>query len=250
MGLKKQLALSIAGLLLCGAVSAADIRIAVASNFSNTMHELGAAYNTTTGHSLKISSASTGKLYAQIKNGAPFDMFFSADAHRAQLLVDEGLGLANSLRSYALGQLVLISSISPNKESCINSLSASQVKRIAIANPVTAPYGLAAQQTLQALGLWQTSQSKLVRGENIAQTLQFFHSGNAQIGFIAKSQLHDYPLPSNACAWDVPSQHYQSVEQKMVVLKKSAHKPQVVDFAEFMRSEPALNIIKQYGYQL
>lgn len=250
MPLKKQLILSFAGLLLCINASASDIKIAVASNFGNTMQELSTAYTLATGNSLKISSASTGKLYAQIKNGAPFDIFFSADAQRPQLLVDEGLGLASSLRNYALGQLVFISSIPSAEKSCIGSLSASQVKRIAIANPVTAPYGLAAQQTLQALDLWETNQGKLVRGENIAQTLQFFHSGNAQIGFVAKSQLQDYPLPSNACAWDIPNHHYQSIEQKMVVLKRSSHKPQVIRFSEFMQSEQALTIIKKYGYRI
>jgi len=250
MELKKQLFLSITGLLLCIDASASDIKIAVASNFSSTMHELSSRYTAATGNTLKISSASTGKLYAQIKNGAPFDIFFSADAQRPQLLVTEGLGVASSLRNYALGQLAFISSVGSAAGSCVASLSALQVKHIAIANPLTAPYGLAAQQTMQALGLWEESQRKLVRGENIAQTLQFFHSGNAQIGFVAKSQLLNYPLPNKSCVWDIPNQHYQAIEQKMVVLKKSAHKPQVSAFTQFMLSEQAQQIIKKYGYRI
>lgn len=248
MKLKNICTLSAFGLLLCFKATAADLYIAVASNFNGAMQELGSAYTATTGHSIKISSASTGKLYAQIKHGAPFDIFFSADAQRPQRLADEGLGLASSLRTYALGQLVFISNIASTVKSCAASLSALQVKRIAIANPVTAPYGLAAQQTLQSLGLWDANHSKLVRGENIAQTLQFFHSGNAQIGFVAKSQLINYSLPSSTCVWSIPSRYYQPIQQQMLVLKKSVHKPQVTDFVAFMQSKNAIQIIKKHGY--
>ena len=240
--------LSILGLLLCFQATASDLYIAVASNFSNTLNELSKAYTASTGHTIKSSSASTGKLYAQIKNGAPTDILLAADIQHPQLLIEENFGLYNNLHHYAQGQLVLINRIKNYNKSCQSNLSKSEVKYIALANPAIAPYGLAAQQALQSLGQWNINRHKIILSENITQTLHFFHSANAQVSLIAKSQLYNYTMPQNSCTWEIPLTHYQAIKQTMLILKKSANKPQVTAFIKFMKSKQAIHIIKKHGY--
>ena len=232
---------------------AADIHVAVASNFATTMRRLATVYQAETGFSLRFSSASTGKLYAQIKNGAPYDVFLSADDERAERLVDEDIGVRESLRTYATGQLVLVSNIATQvdlrNEPCDRLFYSDRVKRFAIANPGTAPYGLAAQQTLQNIGAWDQVRPKLVRGENISQAFQFVESGNAQAGFVAKSQLHSYAGENiSKCRWDVPPDQHQPIEQKMVVLKASSEKPAVEAFENFIAGDLAAAIMEEFGY--
>ena len=226
----------------------ADIlNAAVASNFTHTMRLLASDFQKTSGHTVKISSASTGKLYTQIIYGAPFDMFFAADEARANLLIKAGKAHVEMSHIYAQGKLVLISNIKPMNQ-CTDILHASKIRYLAIANPKIAPYGAATQQVLQKLNKWASLKNKLVLGENIAQTLQFIATGNASAGFVAKSMLNTLPQTNYACKWDVPVNMHSPINQKMVVLSKSENKPAVRAFWQYIQSKSALNIIKNNGY--
>ncbi len=238
-------------LFICGAsfASAETLLVAVASNFTATLQDIALAYHAQTGHTLKTSSASTGKLYAQIQHGAPFDVFMSADEKRADMLVHEGKANAGFARVYALGKLVFISNIEPVGD-CVSVLSSADLKWLAIANPDTAPYGSAAQQVMEKLNLWDKLQARLVMGENIAQTLQFVSSTSANAGFVAKSLLSGDAIIKRACEWEVPIDLYAPVRQKMVVLKQSQDKPAVSAFWQFMQSAKAASIIRNHGYDV
>ena len=234
-------------LITSSQVYADDLNIAVASNFAHTLQSLAVDFESKTSHQLHISRASTGKLYTQINHGAPFDVFFAADERRPELLIAEGKATAELSRTYAIGKLVLISNINQNK-TCRDILDNPSLKRLAIANPKTAPYGLAAQQTLKKLRLWKTLKAKLVMGENIAQSLQFISTGNAQAGFVAKSMLlQDTEIKFN-CQWDVPADMHEAIKQKMLVLTKASNKPAARAFWQYMQSDDAKTIIKNSGY--
>lgn len=223
-----------------------NINIAVASNFSHTLQMLADDFKAKTGHQLRVSSASTGKLYTQINHGAPFDVFLSADEDRADRLIAEGKARTELGRVYAVGRLTLLSNIKTEKD-CQDILGSTELKRLSIANPKTAPYGAAAQQTLEKLQRWENVNTKLVMGENIAQTLQFVSTGSASAGFVAKSMLQGAKIES-ACEWDVPANMHEPIKQKMVVLDASADKPAVKAFWQYMQSDAATAIIKNSGY--
>lgn len=226
-----------------------SLNVAVASNFAGTLHKLAERFKSKSGHEVLVSSASTGKIYAQIKNGAPFDVFMSADEARADLLVKEGEGDAGHAAIYAVGKLAFISNIAmPGK--CQDVLSDARLRHLAIANPQTAPYGVAAQQVMQHLGVWDKLQGRLVLGENIAQTLQFVVSGSADAGFVAKSVLADDAAVKRACEWAVPDDLYSPINQKMVLLNRSKDKPAVLAFWDFMSSAEAAGIIRAGGYDV
>lgn len=241
------------GLLMVGsqtfAASSDSLNVAVASNFAGSLHLLAERFEENTGYHVKLSSASTGKLYTQIHNGAPFDVFMAADEVRPDMLVAEGKADAAYAATYALGKLVLVSNIAVGGE-CRDILSADELKHLAIANPKTAPYGAAAQQVLEHLGHWEKVKRKLVMGENIAQTLQFVATTSAEAGFIAKSMLIGNTRIKPACTWNVPDDLYSPIAQKMVVLKSSQQKPAVIAFWKFMRSPEAAVIIRDNGYDV
>lgn len=230
-------------------VQADTLNVAVASNFTYTLRLLAQDFNTRTGHQLRTSSASTGKLYTQIKNGAPFDIFLAADEDRPDRLVTEGNAAAEFARIYAIGKLVLLSNLEPEK-TCQDILDNPKLKRLAIANPNTAPYGAAAQQTLQNLQRWDSVQSRLVMGENIAQPLLFVSTGSANAGFVAKSMLLQGTKINSTCEWDIPAEMHYPINQKMVVLKKSSHKPASRAFWNYMNSAEASEIIINSGYDV
>lgn len=234
--------------------AAADtLIVAVASNFAGTLQKLADRFKETSGHEVLISSASTGKIYAQIKNGAPFDIFMSADETHVDKLVREGQIEANPTAIYAIGRLVFISNIAPVVASagkCQDVLAAAKLKHVAIANPQSAPYGAAAQQVMQHLGVWDKLQSQLVMGENIAQTLQFVASTSADAGFVAKSSLMGDTAVARACEWEVPADLHTPLSQKMGVLKSAKNKPAVRAFWQFMQSVEASTIIRDGGYDL
>ncbi len=239
---------------LSGSLLAADLRVAVASNFKYTLQKLAAGFKVKTGHELIISSASSGKLYAQIKHGAPYDVFLSADEKLPDLLIRDKIASSESAYIYALGKLVLVSNIEASN-GCENAISSNRLKHLAIANPAIAPYGLAAKQVLQKLDVWRQLQSRLVMGENAAQTLQFVATKNAQAGFVARSMLNTAMFNMGtqinyACTWDVPGDMYSPIKQKMVVLNKAKGKPAVVSFIQYMQSVPAKEIIKVSGYDV
>lgn len=230
--------------------AAADtLIVAVASNFAGTLQKLADRFKETSGHEVLISSASTGKIYAQIKNGAPFDIFMSADEAHVDKLVREGQLEASPTAIYAIGKLVFISNL-PAAGRCQDVLADAKLGHVAIANPQSAPYGMAAQQVMQYLGVWDKLQSKLVVGENIAQTLQFVASTSADAGFVAKAGLMGETAVARACEWEVPADLHTPLSQKMGVLKSAKNKPAVRAFWQFMQSVEASTIIRDGGYDL
>jgi molybdate transport system substrate-binding protein len=188
---------------------------------------------------------STGKHYAQIKNGAPFDAFFAADVRRPELLEKEGVALPGSRFTYAIGKLVLWSPKTGYVDPDASILERGEFHHLAIANPKLAPYGKAAQEILQALGLWDRHSGRLVRGENIGQTFQFVDSGNAEFGFVAYSQVKHPNQPIKGSFWEVPQSLYTPIKQQAVLLKD---KEAARVFLSFVRSDEALKIIHDYGY--
>lgn len=236
-------------LLVSTQTYAGNISVAVASNFSLTLHTLAEDFESKTGHQLRISSASTGKLYTQINHGAPFDVFLSADELRPERLIAEGKASAELSLTYAIGKLVFISNI-PAEKNCIDVLDSPALKRLAIANPKTSPYGLAAKQTLENLQRWKTIKPKLVTGENIAQSLQFVITGNASAGFVAKSMLQQDTKNNAACEWPVPSDIHEPIKQKMLILTRASSKPAARAFWQYIQSDDAKTIIKNSGYDV
>ena len=230
-------------------VSADVLNVAVASNFTKTLKDLAADFESQTGHRVRVISGSTGKLFTQVKHGAPFDVFLAADEKRPELLVAEGLADASSDHVYARGRLVFVSNISP-LDTCQDVLMSPELIRLSIANPKTAPYGLAAKQVLQQLSVWESLKAKLVRGENIAQATQFVSTQNAQAGFIARSLLQLDKYIEYKCTWDVPLNMYAAIKQKMVVLSASKMHQVAREFHRYIQSERAKKIIRQAGYDI
>jgi molybdate transport system substrate-binding protein len=227
------------------ALSGDRVTVAVASNFSRAAAELSEQFADDTGITVRISNGSTGKLYAQILNGAPFDVFLAADAERPILLEQSGHAVAGTRATYAEGALVLWSGEAGD---CPAALRDEHGGRVALANPATAPYGKAAIEYLSAEGLWDMVSGRTVYGENINQALQFVATGNATIGFIAKSQLGAPQLPRAACTWELPASSYSSLEQQAVLLTRAADNEGALRFIEYLRSEAAHEILTRHGY--
>ena len=229
-----------------------EIKIAVASNFYPTMKELVTHFesitpNSDTTNNIVLISGSSGKHYAQILNGAPFDLFFSADKLRPNMLEKEEVFNNQSRFTYALGKLALWSPFNEYVDSDGQVLYNDDFRFIAIANPRIAPYGIASKETLTSMNLWQDMEEKLVRGENIAQTFQFAKSGNAKLGFVSYSQILSLNSSSEGSYWLVPQDMYQPIEQQAILLKDSSLGK---DFLSFIMSNEALDIIKRNGYDL
>jgi len=227
-------------LLLSLPVNAETLRLAVAANFTAVLEQLVTTFDPEQQHDISISSASTGVLYTQITRGAPFDIFFAADRARPERLEAEGLILPGSRRTYAIGQLALW-----QPKHAPQSVTDLLPGRLAIANPDTAPYGLAAQQTLQANGQWEPK--RLVQGTNIAQAYQFVDSGNVDQGFVALSLLLQQQVPAKH--WiAVPGHLHDPIEQQLVQLKRSENNPLAERFLLFLSTPTARELIKQRGY--
>jgi len=239
-------------LVLFGPAAFAEaLTIAVASNFTRPAQALAAHYEETSGNPVRITTASTGKLYAQIENGAPFDILLAADADRPKMLEDSGLGAAHTRFSYAIGSLVLWSQDAAlANENCRLLLENLDMRRLAIANPLTAPYGLAAKQFLEAENLWESVEPQLVYGENIAQTLHFVVSGNASLGLIARAQATDKRLPKAACQWSVPASMHKPIEQQAILLQRATDNDVATDFLSYLRSAAARELIAAHGYEV
>ncbi|MFA6232857.1 MAG: molybdate ABC transporter substrate-binding protein [Bacteroidota bacterium] len=223
-----------------------EIRVAVASNFSIAMTAVAKRYEAMSGHKVILMFGSTGKHYAQIRNGAALDAFFSADAERPTLLERDHIAVPGSRFTYAVGKIILWSPKKDYVDSEGRVLAERKFRHLAIANPKLAPYGKAAQQVLQARGLWDALGKRLVRGEDVGQTFQFVRSGSAELGFIALSQVK---RPGRAVAgswWDVPQSLYSPIEQQAVLLNK---RDAARGFMAFVRSEEARKIIRNYGYE-
>ncbi|WP_417614645.1 molybdate ABC transporter substrate-binding protein [Oceanisphaera sp.] len=232
----------------CSAPLAADeVRVAVAANFIDVIKTLGDRFAEQSGHKVLVSSGSTGKLYAQIKNGAPYDVFLAADEERPTLLDEEGIAIADTRFTYALGTLVLWSPQQQLIDEELAVLEEQRFNHLAIANPRTAPYGRAAQQTLGKLGYWDAVQPKLVRGENIGQAYQYVYSENAQLGFVAKSQVFSNGRLKGGSYWQVPEDMHDPIAQQAVLLKD---KPAAREWLDYLGSPAAISIIESYGYSV
>lgn len=225
--------------------SCPDLRIAVASNFANTAQSLASQFEASRDTRLVLSFGSTGKHYAQIRNGAPFDAFLAADASRPSLLEKEGLAVAGTRFTYAIGRLVLWSANPGTVDTDAAVLRTNSFRHLAIANPRLAPYGMAAEQALRALKLWDALSDRIVRGENIGQTLHFVASGNAEIGLVALSQV--VAMNRTNEWWVVPPDLHEPIEQQAVIVRDG---PVIREFWKFLQSAGARVVIQKFGYEV
>lgn len=242
------------GALLFGAmaqsVHAGEVNAAVAANFAAPMQQIVALFQKASPHTVKVSTGSSGNFYTQIKEGAPFDVFLSADEQTPRLLEQEGLAVAKSRFVYAQGKLVLWSVQPGLIDAKGEVLRHGAYKRLAIADPKLAPYGMAAKEALEKLGYWNDVQSKLVTGENITQTYQFAATGNAELAFVALSQITKNGRVTEGSWWIVPVSMYNPIKQAAVQLTAAKDKEAAHAFLAFLKSEKAAAIIRSYGYEL
>ena len=237
------------GLLLAMAAlpaSAAEVSAAVAANFTRPAEELAAAFTAKTGDNVVFSFGATGGLYTQISQGAPFEVFLAADDKRPALAVSEGLGVSGTVFTYAVGKLALYSPTLDLTDGAA-VLAGGNFQHLAIADPATAPYGAAAMEVIDKLGLAAALAPKQVTGENISQTLQFVESGNAELGFVALSQVAG---KSAAQVWLVPAEDYAPIRQDAVLLKAGEANPAARAFLDFLKGDEARVIIEAYGYEM
>jgi molybdate transport system substrate-binding protein len=239
-----------AGLLFSAASLAAEVQVAVAANFTAPIQAIAQEFEKDTGHKLVAAYGATGQLYAQIQHGAPFELFFSADESTPAKLEKEGLGVAGSRFTYAIGSLVLWSAKSGYLDGSDAVLKATQYQHLAIADPQTAPYGLAATQVLAKLGLTDAVQGKLVTGQSIAKALHFISTGNAELGFVALSQVYKDGQLTSGSAWIVPAELHTPIKQDALLLKKGEHNPAAAALIEYLKGAKAAAIIKSYGYKI
>ena len=227
---------------------AAEVNVAVAANFAAPMQEIVAAFTQDTGHAVVLSFGATGSMYAQIVNGAPYQMLLSADRKTPARLEEEGLGLSGTRFTYAVGKLALWSKHPGLIDQEGEVLRTGHFEKIALANPALAPYGAAAVETLTNLELLEQLQPKFVQGESIAQAYQFVATGNAPLGFVALSQIYENGQLTEGSAWIVPASLHAPIEQDAVILANGKDNPAATSFAAFLQSETAIRIICSFGY--
>jgi molybdate transport system substrate-binding protein len=240
-GLASALALSIA--VLPGA-RAADVSIAVAANFTDAVKEIGAAWEKKSGNKAVFSFGATGQLYTQISQGAPFEVFLAADQATVTRAGAAGYAVASTQYTYAVGKLVLFSK-NKNAVKGAQTLKDAKFAKIAIAAPKAAPYGAAAIETMKALGLYGKLQPKIVEGQNITQTYQFVETGNAEVGFVALSQVVN---AKDGSRWVVDAKYYSPIRQDAVLTKKGESSVAAKDFLAFLRGPEAKAVKEKYGY--
>lgn len=243
---KKLLGVLIYGFI--GYAYADDLSVAVASNFAEPMKKLAVSFEQETGHKLLLSFGASGKFYAQIKNGAPFQVFLSADQEKPAALEKEGFVVPDSSFTYALGALALWSRNLELNDKGADVLRSGKFNKLALANPRLAPYGVAAVEVLENLQLQETTQAKWVMGENIAQTWQFVSTGNADLGFVALSQIITEGKIKKGSAWIVPSPLYHPIKQDVVLLRRGENNRAARELLDFLRGEKATQIIEAWGY--
>ena len=222
--------------------------VAVAANFSAPMQQIALAFQKDTGHQLKLSFGATGGIYAQIKNGGPFDVFLSADQLTPQKIEAEGLGVPQTRFTYATGQLVLWSKQDGLVDDKGQVLRSKNIQRIALANPKLAPYGAAALEAMTQLGLLDELKPKLVQGDNIAQTYQFVSTQNAQLGFVALSQVFADGKITSGSGWVLPSSLYKPILQDAILLKNGKDNSAAKALMLYMKGDKAKEMIKRFGY--
>jgi molybdate transport system substrate-binding protein len=231
---------------LRGSASAAETNVAVAANFTAAAKDIAAAFKQKTGHDAVLSFGSSGQFFTQIKQDAPFQVFLSADDERPKKLAEEGLGVKDSVFTYAVGKLVLWSR-NADLVKGESTLKDGKFAKIAIANPKAAPYGAAAVETLKALKVYDTLEPKIVQGNNISQTFQFVDSGNAELGFVALSQLAG---KTDGSRWLVSQNLYTPIRQDAVLLKKGESNEAAKAFLAFLKGPEARAVIEKYGYAM
>lgn len=229
-------------------VRAEEITLAVAANFAGPIKGIIADFEAQTDHQVKLILGSSGKIYAQIKHGAPFDVFLSADRAKPLALEKDGWTVTNSRFTYAIGALALWSADPDFIKGNGDVLTEGKFHKIAIANPKLAPYGTATKDLLKSMALWQTLSSKLVRGENIAQTYQFIATGNAPLGFVALSQIFERGKLRAGSVWIIPPGLHNPIRQDAVILKSARDNPAAHAFSQYLRSDPAQKHIQAFGY--
>ena len=245
-----KLHLSAASAVLAVAISlptvahAAEFNVAVAANFTDPAKEIAQQFQTKTGHKAVLSFGATGQFYTQITQAAPFHVFFSADQSTPKKLVDDGLAVSDTLFTYAVGKIVLFS-MNATLVKGEQTLRDGKFNKIAIANPTVAPYGAAAIETMKALGVHDALTSKIVQGSNIAQTYQFVETSNAELGFVALSQVINR---QDGSRWVVPANLYSPIRQDAVLLKTGASNEAAKSFLTFIKGPEAAAVIEKFGY--
>jgi len=244
------LAATAATLLACTNAWADEVQVAVAANFTTPIQAIAKDFEKDTGHKLVASFGATGQFYAQINNGAPFEVFLAADDSTPAKLEQEKQTVAGSRFTYAIGSLALWSAKPGYVDAQGEVLKTNDYKHLSIANPKTAPYGLAATQVLAKLNLTEATKGKLVEGQNITQAFQFVSTGNAELGFVALSQIYKDGKVENGSAWIVPSSLHDPIRQDAVILNKGKDNPAPKAFIDYLRGPKATAVIKSYGYQI
>ncbi|HAN55585.1 MAG TPA: molybdate ABC transporter substrate-binding protein [Betaproteobacteria bacterium] len=227
-----------------------QVQVAVAANFTAPMKVIAAEFEKATGHKAELSFGATGKFYAQIKNGAPFDVLLAADDETPAKMEKEGLAVPGSRMTYAIGALVLWSAKPGFVDDKGAILKTGDFAHLAIAAPKLAPYGAAAIETLDKLGLLATLEPKFVTGESIGQTYQFINTGNAELGFVALSQVYANGKLTSGSAWFVPADFHKPIRQDAVILSKAKDNAAAIVLLKFLKTKQARDVIKSYGYTL
>ena len=243
----------IAGLLSFGLSASAfaeEVQVAVAANFTAPMKVIAADFEKATGHKVMATFGATGKFYAQIVNGAPFDVFLAADDETPARLEKENATVAGSRFTYAIGKLVLWSARPDFVDARGEVLKKGAFAHLALANPKLAPYGLAAEETMKKLGVHDALQAKFVQGDSIGQTFSFISTGNAELGFVALSQVYEDGKIKSGSGWIVPANLHSPIRQDAVVLNKGKDNKAAAALLDYLKSEPAKALIRSYGYAL
>ncbi len=235
-------------LLVASLARAGEVQVAVAANFAGPLARIGEGFSAATGHVLKVSSGATGKFYAQIVAGAPFEALIAADDETPKKLVAEGHAVAGSNFTYAIGRLVLWSPQPGFVDEQGAVLGSDKVRHVAIANPKVAPYGAAALEVIKARGLEPALTPKIVTAESIAQAYQFAFTGNAELGFVALSQVAVPGKPVTGSYWLVPSNLYGEIRQDAVLLKAGEKNPAAAALLAYLKGDAARAVIRDYGY--
>ncbi|MFA7239224.1 MAG: molybdate ABC transporter substrate-binding protein [Sulfuricellaceae bacterium] len=237
--------------LMCAfSARAGEVNVAVAANFTAPMNAIAAEFARDTGHQAKLAFGSTGKFYAQIKNGAPFQMLLAADDETPAKLEQEGIGVPGSRFTYAIGSLVLWSAKADYVDAKGEVLKHGAFNKLALANPKLAPYGKAAMEVLTGMGLLDAVAPKFVQGENIAQTYQFIMTGNAELGFVALSQVMKDGKIAGGSVWIVPGQLHNQIRQDALILATGKGNAAADALMKYLKGDKAKAIIKSYGYAI
>jgi molybdate transport system substrate-binding protein len=240
-------ALLSAGTFSAGPALAAETQVAVAANFTEPAKEIATAFKAATGHTAVLSFGSSGQFYAQMARGAPYEVFLSADADRPKKAEQDGLGVTGTRFTYAVGRLVLYSKTPGLVDDGGGVLKGTKFNKVSIADPAAAPYGVAAVQTMQKLGVYAAVQPKIVMGSSITQAYQFVDTGAAAVGFVAYSQVINV---AGGSRWLVPANLHAPIDQQAILLYTGQNNPAAKAFLAFLKTPAAIAVIKTYGYEV